>query len=165
MWDNVAGSVLVENSNHVFDIEALAVVIEQFLDIAVIELLPIELLSTVLVNNMPVAALLKPSKSIYSTSLLVDVEALLRLEELRNGATSALIILEFKITHQVMWVEIELLNAEGSWNLALFINVCGVEKLLFSMVLENVTCVRILQITTHICRMTCLVYILSTSIL
>ena len=114
---------------------------------------------------MPVAALFKPSKSIHSAPFLVYVEALFRLQELRNGTTSALIILELKITHQVMWVEIELLDAEGCWNLALFINIRGIEKLLFSMILENVTCVRILQITTHICRMTCLVDILSLCIL
>ena len=52
-----------------------------------------------LVNNMPVAALFKPSKSIDSAPFLVDIEALFRLKELRNGATSALIILELKITH------------------------------------------------------------------
>ena len=44
-----------------------------------------------------------------------------------------------------MRVEIELFNAEGCWNLALFINVIGIEKLLFSMILENVTCVGILR--------------------
>ena len=93
---------------------------------------------------MPVASLFKPSKSVDSTSLLVNVESLLRLQELRNGATCALIILELKITHQVMRVEIKLLNAEGCWNLALFVNVCGIEKLLFSMILENVTCVGVL---------------------
>jgi hypothetical protein len=87
---------------------------------------------------MPVAALFKPSKSIDSATLLVHIEALLRLQELWNGAAGALIILELKIAHQVMGVEIELLDAEGCWNLALFINICGVEELLFSMVLENV---------------------------
>ena len=34
--DNVAVSVLVENSNNIFHIESLAAVVEQFLDIAVI---------------------------------------------------------------------------------------------------------------------------------
>ena len=64
-----------------------------------------------------------------------------------------------------MRVEIELFNAEGRWDLALIINVIGVEKLLFSMIFENVTCVGILQITAHICRMTCLVNILTLGIL
>ena len=64
-----------------------------------------------------------------------------------------------------MRVEIELFNAEGRWDLALFINVIGVEKLLFSMIFENVTCVGILQITAHIRRMTCLVNILSLGVL
>lgn len=36
LWDNVAVRVLVENSNNVFDIEALTAIIEQLLDIAVI---------------------------------------------------------------------------------------------------------------------------------
>ena len=64
-----------------------------------------------------------------------------------------------------MRVEIELFNAEGRWNLALVINIIGVKKLLFSMIFENVTCVGILQITAHICRMTRLVNILSLSVL
>ena len=64
-----------------------------------------------------------------------------------------------------MRVEIELFNAEGRWNLALVINIIGVEKLLFSMIFENVTCVGILQITAHICRMTRLVNILSLGVL
>ena len=114
---------------------------------------------------MPVAALFEPSKSVDSATFLVHIEALFRLQELWNGATSALIILELKIAHQVMGVEVELLDAEGCWNLALFIDVCGIEELLFSMVLENVTCVGILQITAHVCRMACLVYVLSSGIL
>ena len=36
LWHNVAVRVLVENSNNVFDVEALTAIIEQFLDIAVI---------------------------------------------------------------------------------------------------------------------------------
>lgn len=118
-----------------------------------------------LVNNMPVASLFKPAKSIYSSSFLVNVESLFRLQELRNGATCALIILELKISHQVMRVEIKLLNGEGRWNLALIVNVFGIEKLLFSMILENVTCVGVIKITTLVCRLTCLVYIISLIVL
>ena len=142
--NDVAVGVLVKDSNNIFHIEALSIVIEQLLDIAIIKLLSVELLPSMLVDNMPVAALLKPAEAIDTASLLVHVEALLGLQELGNGATRALVILEVEITHQVMWVEIKLLNAEGSWNLALFIDVCGIEELLFGIILENVTRVGVL---------------------
>jgi hypothetical protein len=87
---------------------------------------------------MTIASLNKPSKSINSSALLVHIEALLGLEQLGNSSASARIILELQVAHQIMWIEIELFNAEGCRHFALVIHVISIEQFLPCVVLENV---------------------------
>ena len=55
--DNLSVGVLLEDTDYIFYIITLAVVIQQLLDVIVIQLLPVELLATLPVDNMCVPAL------------------------------------------------------------------------------------------------------------
>ena len=65
------------------------------------------------VHNVPVSTLHEPAKSVHSAALFVDIESLLGLKELWDCTTCVGVILELKVTHQVVRVEVKLLNAEG----------------------------------------------------
>ena len=147
---NLATLVLFKDSDDVLDVVAFAAIIKKLLDVAVIELLSIELLPTLSVNNVAVASLDQPAKSVDSAALLVNVEALLGLKELGNGAATPLIVLEVYIAHEIVWVEVELLKAEWCRHLALFIDFGGIEELLIRVVLKNVSCQRVGQVTSNI---------------
>lgn len=94
LQDDVAVCVLVKHSHQVLDVEAFPAVVKELLQVLIVELLSVELLATKLVNNVTIASLDEPSKSVHTTSLLVDVEVLLGLQELGNGAACTLVILE-----------------------------------------------------------------------
>ena len=64
-----------------------------------LQLLAVKLLPAVPVYDVAVAALDKPSKAIHSPTLFINIEALFGLEELRDGPTSTLIILELESAH------------------------------------------------------------------
>lgn len=96
-----------------------------------------------LVNNMSVTTLHEPAEAVDPATFLVDVEALLRLQQLRDGPACVLVILEFEIAHQVMWVEVEFLDAEGSWNLTLIIDLGGVEELTLGVILQDIACLTV----------------------
>lgn len=147
---NFATLVLFKDSNDVLDVIAFAVIIKKLLNVAVIELLSIEFLPTLSVNNVAVASLDQPAKSVDSAALLVNVEALLGLEELGNGATTPLIVLEVYIAHKIVWVEVKLLKAEWCRYLALFIDFGCIEELLIRVVLKNVSCQWVGQVTSNV---------------
>ena len=135
------------------------------MQIAVIKLLSVELLATVLVNDVAIASLDEPAEAVDAAALLVHVEALLGLQQLWDCSSSALVILEFKIAHEVMRVEVKLLDAEWRGNFSLIIDIIGGEKLLFGVVLKNITCSWILQITSNVSRVASLIAIISLTIL
>ena len=107
--------------------------------ITVVQLLAVKLLPSKLVHNVAIAALDEPSKTIDASSLLVNIEALLGLQQLGDSSASSLIVLELEVAHQVMRVEVELLEAEGCGNLTLVIHLFGTEQLRLGVVLQNVT--------------------------
>jgi len=112
-----------------------------------------------------ITALDKPAEAIHTSAFLVNVETLLGLEKLRDGPASALIILKLKITDQVMWVKVELFDTERRGNFTFVINIMCIEELGFGVILENVTSLRVLQVTSDIRGMSSLVAIISLTIL
>lgn len=74
---------------------------------------------------MPIATLDKPTETINASALLIDVESLLGLEQLRYGPARALVILELQIADQVMRVKVELFNTERCRYFAFFIDIAG----------------------------------------
>jgi len=135
---NVSICIFVKDAHHILDVKAASTVVKKLLDIAVVKLLPVELLATLLVHDVSVASLDEPAEAVNSAALLVHIEALFSLKKLWNRAASALIVLELQVTHQVVRVEIELLNTEWSRDLALVIEVVLREHLLLRVVLQNV---------------------------
>ena len=159
--NDIAFGILLKSTYNIFHIKALSVVVIEFLDIAIIQLLFVELFPAISVNNVSCIALYEPSKAIYSTLLLVDVEALFGLIKFKNGATSALVILVIEVAHQVMWVEIESLEAKRLRYLTLVVKVCGIEKLLPCVVLDDIARILIDHITFFVYSMTSLVHFIS----
>ena len=165
MQNDVAIGVLVEDTDHVLDVEALSTVCQQLLHISIVQLLAIKLLPPKLVNDVTITTLDEPAKAIDASTLLVYVESLLSLQELGDGTTSALIILELKISHQVMRVKVEFLKTEGRGHFTLIVHICSVEQLLLRVVLQDVARGGVLQVAPDICLVTCLVAIVPLTIL
>ena len=100
---------------------------------------PVKLFTALLVNNVTVSTLNEPSKLVNSPTLLVNVETLLRLKQLWDCPTTLLFVLEIKIAHEIVGVEVELFDAEWGGNFAFVVNICRVEHLLIRVVLQNFT--------------------------
>ena len=65
--------------------------------------------------------------------------------------------MELKIADQIVWIEIELLHTEWSWDFTFVIDIFSIEKFLFCVVFKDVACVGILKITSDVGGMTSLV--------
>ena len=63
---------------------------------------------------MAVATLNEPSKSVHSATFFVALETLLGQLKLRNPVTSAGIIIKIEVTHNIVRIEVELLDTEWS---------------------------------------------------
>ena len=114
---------------------------------------------------MAVTSLDEPAKSVDSSALLVYVETLFGLEQLWNGTSRTRVILEIQVTHQIMRIEIELFNAEWSGNFTLVIHLLGIKQLLLRVVLQDITGGWVLQITTDVGCLSCLVTVVALTIL
>ena len=128
-------------------------------------MLPVELLATLSVDNVSIATLNQPAEPVHSSAFLVDVEALLGLKQLWDGAPTLPIILEVDITHQLMWVKVELFEAEGRWHLALFVDFGSVKELLLGVVLKNVASEGVCQVTTYIGKLSSLVNMVALTVI
>ena len=63
---------------------------------------------------MAVATLNEPSKSVHSATFFVALETLLGQLKLRNPVTSAGIIIKIEVAHNIVRIEVELLDTEWS---------------------------------------------------
>ena len=72
-------SVLLKETHDVLDIESLASIVQKLLKVAIVELLPIELLPAVAVHNVAIGD--EPAKLVHSAVPLVHEEALLGLQQ------------------------------------------------------------------------------------
>lgn len=118
-----------------------------------------------LVYDMAVAALNKPAEAVDSAALLINIEALLGLQKLWNSAASALIVLELKVAHEVVRVEVEFFNAERSRYFTLVIDIIRAEHLLLSVVLEDVAGGGVLEVTANVSLLASLVNVVALTIL
>ena len=162
--DDIAICVFIEDSDQVLDVIPLATVIEKLLDVTVIKLFPVELLPTLLVNDMAVSTLDKPSKPVDSSALLINVEALFGLKQLWNRPAAFMIVLEIDVAHEIVGVEVEFLDTERCRDLSLFIYIICVKELLLRVVLKNVSCEWVSQVASDICQLASLVNVISLTI-
>jgi len=94
-----------------------------------------------------------------TTGPLVDVEALGSLHE------HGLAIFVVKVTHNLVWVEIVLLNAEWCWNLTTLVHLIATEHRLTSHVLDDVVSLGVGQVTTLVNWLTLFVMVSSILVL
>ena len=96
---NVTFGILFKSTDDIFDIKALTVIVIQFLDITVIQLLLIKLFPAISVDDVPRIALNKPSKAIDSPLFLVDIKTLFGLVKLEDSTACTLVELVIKVAH------------------------------------------------------------------
>lgn len=163
--DDVPVCILVKDAHQVLDIKPLSGVVKQFLEILVVKLLSVKLFATEFVYNVAVSALDKPAKAIHASAFLVHVEVLPCLQQLRDGATCALVILELKVTHKVVRVEVELLDAEGGRHFSFFVHLACRKHLLLGVVFEHIARFWVGQVAANIGRVSSLVSVVALTIL
>ena len=135
------------------------------MQVTIVKLLAIELFSAGFVYDVPVSSLHKPTKPIHSAALFIDIESLLGLEKLGNCTTCARIILELKVSHQVVRVEVKLLNTERCRNFTFFVNFLSTKQLCFRVVLQDIPGLGVCQVTANVRWMASLVAIVAMTIL
>ena len=120
---DLASVVLVEDADQVLDVESLAAVVEELWQILVLKLLPVELLCRLSVNDVALVAHHEPAMLVDPSAFLVYEEALLSLQQHWHCSVRPLIEVVVKISHEVMRVEVILLDAEWGGDLAFLIHV------------------------------------------
>jgi hypothetical protein len=153
--DNASMGILVKLAHDVLNIETLARVIKQLGQVAIFsQLILVKLLASVHINEVPLAGKCHPSMFVDSSGLFVQEESLFRLHQLW------LLILVFKVAHQLVRVEVKLLVAEHAGNLTMLVQVSKCEHLLAIHVLNNIV-VLVNQVTLAVGLRSGLVLIIS----
>lgn len=132
LGDNVSILVFVELAHHVLNVKALAIVVEQLVQVFIVELAFIKFLSSVFVDNVALAWQHVPAVLVHTSSFLVNEESLARLHKDR------LAVRVIEVTHNLMGIEVEFLNAVGSWHFTTLVHLVVAEHRLAGHVLNDI---------------------------
>lgn len=146
-WDDITLGVLIELTDGVNDVESPSVVVEQLWQISICgSLVLIKFLAIVIIDDISsLGGINSVTTTAYFRSSLID-ESTLRVF-LDNWETVFII---FKITTDLMRVEVVLFNVERSWKLTLIVEFLLIKHFVTVEIVDNITSSGIGEVTSLI---------------
>jgi len=143
MQNNIAHWVFIVLAHSIFDIIAFTAQVIKFRDISLISELPfVKLFTAMFINKMTLSSEDHPAMLINTAALLVNEESFV----CHHHTWLSIYVVE--ISHQVVRVEVEFLNAVGSGYFTFIINIFFREHHLLLHAVKDVSCFRISEITS-----------------
>lgn len=136
--------VFIKLAHHILNVETLAIIVKELVEVIIVELALVKFLSSIFVNNVALVRNAEPAVLIDASSFLINEEALASLHKNR------LSIRIVKVAHNMVGVEIVLLNTEGCWDFSTLIHVIMGEHGLASHILNDIVCLWVSQVTSWV---------------